>query len=195
MKRLYHQLLHHWGEPADFITFDKGVARTRGPQDLVHVAVWHPDPECDITSFNTLGMSERLMPGARYRAELNLGLRGGVVPSSDDIRAMARFLANLAAYPFLNALALDWRERLADPGSIPCFPGFTQLLLAPSLDGKGLEWFDPPDDNVKLLRAIPIGPYENHLLKAHGWQAFLAYADERHLDLFSPSRPLPPLAV
>jgi hypothetical protein len=67
-------------------------------------------------------------------------------------------------------------------------------MIAASLDGKGLERFAPPDDDVKLLRLIPITPRENHILTTHGRDSFMEYAEREAVDLFSPSRPITPLA-
>jgi hypothetical protein len=185
MKRLYRQLLRLWGEPDEIIVFDRAAAPS-APID-VHVALWHPDDDCDITSFNTLGMSECRMAGADYLAEVNLGIRGPRLPDS-TWRALAAFVANVACYPFEHDLKLDWWESLKHPGAIPGFPGFTQLLVAASLDGEGLEWFDVPDDDVKLLRLVPITPRENHLFTAHGRQSLLDYAHGEAVDLYSPLR-------
>ena len=182
MKRLYHQLMHCWGEAADILVFD---ARDRDPSlAVVHVAVWDATEDGDVTIFNTMGMSERRMPGADYFTEVNLGIRGAI--EEHDRRRLAAFLANVAEYPFCHARKLDWWERLSNPGNIPCFPGCTQLLLTPCLTDGGFSRFNPPDEEVKLLYATPTTSKENHILTVHGRQAFLDYLIEHELDLFAP---------
>jgi hypothetical protein len=96
MKRLYHQLVDRWGEPADLIIFDSAQAAQPGVLDAVHVAIWGPDEECEVATFFSLGMSEVLMPYADYRVELHLGRRGRL--SAGDRAALAHFVANLSEY-------------------------------------------------------------------------------------------------
>jgi hypothetical protein len=66
MKRLYHQLVDRWGEPADLTVFDGAQAAQRGVLDGVHVAIWWPDEECDVATFFSIGMSEVPMPNPDY---------------------------------------------------------------------------------------------------------------------------------
>jgi hypothetical protein len=187
MKRLYHQLVDRWGEPADLITFDGAQAAQPSVLDGVHVAIWRPDEECDVATFFSIGMSEAPMPNADYRVELHLGRRGAL--SADQIAALAHFVANLTEYPFMYRLKLDWWERIANPGCIPGFPECTQLLLAPDLgtdETDRLDHFAPPDDDVKILRVIPITLRENQILKEHGRAEFLDYWTESGIDIWSP---------
>ncbi|MBM4078029.1 MAG: suppressor of fused domain protein, partial [Planctomycetes bacterium] len=116
-----------------------------------------------------------------------LGKRGRL--SVDDSFALARFVANLTEYPFMYSLKLDWWERVANPGSIPGFPDCTQLLLAPDLGTAEMDRFDrfqSPDDDVRILRVIPITPRENYILKERGRVAFLDYWTESGIDIWSP---------
>jgi hypothetical protein len=186
MKRLYHHLVtHRWGEPTDLTVFDGSLARQPSALDQVHIAIWAP-PDDGVTTFFTLGMSEIPMPGQQYRVELTLGIRG---PVSSQLRAeLAGFLANITEYPFSNALALNWWERLANPGTIPGFPDCTQLLFAPmSVDPK-FETFGHPDEDVKVLAVIPITPSENHILKDHGVDAMLEHWETTGTDVFTPRK-------
>jgi hypothetical protein len=64
---------------------------------LVHVGTWPADERCDVTGFNTLGMSERSMPGADYYTELHMAVRGRL--GKDRQLGVAGFLANVAQYP------------------------------------------------------------------------------------------------
>jgi len=99
---------------------------------------------------------------------------------------LASFVANAAQYPFHWDRSVDAWERLANPGAIPLFPGCTQLLFAPSLGEEPFDTFAAPDDDVRLLYAIPVTPHENHLLAEHGREPFLSHVDEREIDLFAP---------
>ena len=185
MKRLYHYLVEHrWGEPTDLIIFDSERAAIPGALKQVHVGIWHPDDECDVTSFITLGMSELKMPRANYRAELTLGVRGSL--SAKNREQIPIFLANVAEYPFMYKRKLDWWECLADPGAIPGFPGCRKLLLAPMFGDETFDHFPEPDEDVRVLSCIPVTPKEGHILKEHGRCAFLDYWEESGVDLFAP---------
>jgi hypothetical protein len=187
MKRLYHHLVQHrWGEASDLIIFDRERAAIPGSLDQVHVGIWDPDGDCDVTSFMTLGMSELVMPGADYRAELTLGVRGAL--SVETRRQIPVFLANVSEYPFAQNLKLDWWERLANPGAIPAFPDCSQLLLAPMFGDDDFRHFPEPDSDVRVLSCVPITPKEAHILKEHGRGAFLDYWDESGVDVFAPRR-------
>jgi Suppressor of fused protein (SUFU) len=185
MKRLHHYLAEHrWGEPSDIVVYDGSRLQPPRTLDRVHVAIWDAGGDCDVTTYATLGMSENCLPGAEYRAELTLGCRGQLGPS--DRRGLATFVANVTEYPFMYGLKLDWWERLKDPGSIPAFPGCTQLLLAPMFGDDEFLYFPEPDNDVKMLSLVPITPQENHLLAEHGRQAFLDYWEQSGVDIFAP---------
>lgn len=187
MKRLYHHLVEHrWGEPTDVIVFDGREAATPGAHETVHVAIWDPDRNCNVTTLATLGMSERPMPSADYRVELTLGCRG--CQPAEQRRRLATFLANITEYPFMYDLKLDCWERLASPGAIPAFPDCTQVLFAPMLGDDDFRTFPEPDRDVKLLAVVPITPHENHILAEHGRESFLSYWEESGVDIFAPRK-------
>jgi len=184
MKRLYHSLIHRWGEPNDLIVFEREKAAVPGALEEIHISIWDPDADCDVTSFFSLGMSEKSMNGADYLAEVTLGCRGILEP---DTRSMiTALLANIVEYPFTYDLKLDWWERIRNPGPIPGFPSCTQLLVAPDLTDGTFDFFPSPDEDVKVLRIIPITPREGHVLKDHGCDAFLDYWAENEIDIFAP---------
>jgi hypothetical protein len=175
MKRLHQQLVERWGDADDIFDFREGL----------HVANWHAgEDEEDVTSFFTLGMSERRMKGADYLSELTLAVRGAI--SAKDRRNLAGFLADVAEYPWDWDRKLDVWERLVNPGTIPLFPDCPHLLLAPSFGEVPFNRFAAPDDDVKILYVIPITAKEGHLLKEHSRDAFLDHLEEHAIDLFSP---------
>jgi hypothetical protein len=184
MIRLYHELSRRLGgEPKDLWVYDPAALPQPHSEKLrLHnVMVWPADRRCDVTSFNTLGMSDRRMKGADYFAELHLGVRARL--KKKDREAVARFLVNVAEYPFHNDLKLDWWEVVSRPGTIPFFPGCRHLLLHPSLAVKGFDRIDDPDGPVKLLYVVPITPMERHLMVDHGREAFIRHAKTEGLDL------------
>src|SRR5262249_54537875 len=136
---------------------------------LIHVPAW-PAPlrptTCrqaagrrgarDVTLFNTLGMSERRMPGADYFTELHFAVRAPL--DKEQRLAVGGFLANLAESPFENRLKLDWWEVINNPGHIPGFSGCKHLLLHPRFAPDGTDTLEDPDGPVKLLYVVPITP-------------------------------------
>ena len=150
----------------------------------MEVAIWRPASWDDVTTLNTMGMSEKSMPGADYIVELNLACRRKL--SETDEQRLATLLANITQYPFAHNRKLDWWERLANPNGIPVFDNCTQILFAPSFADSDLSWLETPKQPVKLLHVIPITERENHILAAHGVEAFKTYLDEEGVDLFSP---------
>ena len=185
MIRLMQQLIAVMGEPQDLWVFDPHEVPGAASLDLrlIHVPVWPADATSDVTAFNTLGMSERPIPGADYCAELHLGIRGGL---DEPARAeVGRFLANLAQFPFHRSVELDWWELIREPGPIPSFPNCRHLLLHPRLAGDGIDVLDDPDGPVKLFYVIPITPLERRLMLERGRQAFQEHVRDRDIDLLT----------
>jgi Suppressor of fused protein (SUFU) len=184
MKRLYHQYRERLGDPLDLWVFDPADLPAP-PSTLTYknVAVWPADAECEVTSVLTLGMSDRLMPGTDYRTELHMGIRAPL--DKDQRLAMARFLANIAEYPFENARALDWWHVLLSPGRIPGFPGCPHLLFHPRLTDAGFDTVDDPEGQVKLLAVVPITPHERHLAVDHNKDALRDYWEKEGTDILA----------
>ena len=177
MKRIVGRLLERWGEPSHLLVLDGG------PLPFVQVAVWDADEACDVTSFNTLGASARKMPQADYFVEFHLAIRSAL--DAGQRQELAAFLAELATYPFQEGCRLDWGERVVDIGQIPQFSGCRDVFLMPSLVEQGLQTIADPDGLVKLLYVVPITPFENHLLKVHGIEAFEAHLEEQDIDILA----------
>jgi hypothetical protein len=184
MRRLFAHLEEDRGTPSDVIVYGPAPGTRPGALATLDVAIWDAPRADEVTTLCTVGMSERLMKGASYRVELRLDARGRW--TSRQRSALAVFLANVSEYPFMHDLRLDWWERLANPGPIPGFPGCTQVLLAPGLGSGAFERFPLPDDDVKVLRVVPITPHENQLLKLQGRDAFLEYRTRTGVDIFAP---------
>jgi hypothetical protein len=181
MIRLYHQLVAGLGEPEDLWVFDPTELPQPNKLRLTHVPVWPADESRDVTLFNTLGMSERRMQGADYFTELHFAVRSAL--DKDQRLQVARFLADVAEYPFQNNLKLDWWE-LINPGRpIPAFSGCKHLLLHPRLAPDGTDTLDDPDGPVKLLYLVPITPAERQLLLTRGRSAFLRQVEDNEIDL------------
>lgn len=168
MLALYHVLCREFGgEPEDLWVFDPAELDDPPPVLLLtHVAVWPADENCDVTTFHTLGMSERLMTGADYFAELHWAIRASL--TEDQRLRVAQRLADLAAYPFEHDLKLGWWEVIRQAGPLPQFDGCRHILLHPRLADEGFDEIEHPDGTIKVLYVVPITPLERHLILSHG---------------------------
>lgn len=183
MIRLHHRLRGVMGEPTDLFVFDASDSSRPLHLPLLHVPTWAADEHCDVTGLNTLGMSERQMPGADAFVELHLGFRGHL--DKGQRLDLARMLADVAEYPFENGLKLDHWEIIPEVSRIPVFAGCRHLLLHPRLAEGGIDRLEDEDGPVKLIYVVPITPYERHLLTAHGRSEFLRHVEEEDVDLLS----------
>jgi len=183
MKRLYHQLVDRWGEPTDLFVFDAREIEHPLCLPLLFVPTWVADEQCDVTAFNTLGMSNLRMKGADYFTELHFAYRGCL--SERRRLSVARKLADVAEYPFENTLKLDWWEIIPKTGEIPAFPGCRHLLLHTKFKKEGFDTIDDEEGLVKLLYVVPITPKERHIILKHGRDAFWDYIEGEGLDILA----------
>lgn len=185
MIALYHFLSREMGgEPEDLWVFNpEGLDDPPPFLRLTNVAVWPADENCDVTTFHTLGMSERLMKGADYFAELHWAIRAEL--TKDERLRVAQRLADLAAYPFQHDLKLDWWEVIRQAGPIPHFDGCRHVLLHPRFSEEGCDVIQHPDGTIRVLYVVPITPQERHLTVDHGREHLVNHWIEHGADLLS----------
>ncbi len=185
MARLYRRLCGRYGEePKDLWVYDPAEYDDPPPHlTLKHVMVWPAGRGCDVTSFQTLGMSDRPMPGADYSAELHMGVRARLRKAERE--RVARWLTNVAEYPFHHGRTLDWWHVMSNPGAIPHFPNCPHVILHPRLTGEGIDTIRDRGGLIKLLYVVPITPLERHLAVEHGKDALRDYWAERGIDVLS----------
>jgi hypothetical protein len=184
MKRLYHRCSELCGgEPEDLWVFDPLDFKEPPPPflGLTHVMAWPADEHCDVTSFQSLGMSDRRMTGADYFCEVHFALRARL--TEQERLEVARRIADVCAYPFQFDRKLDWWEVIRDPGRLPGFEGCQHLLLHPRLTPEGFDQIEDPDGIVKVLHLVPITPLERQLLLEHGRRALQEYLAENEIDV------------
>ena len=190
MVRLYHhfsQLLG--GEPADLWVYEPRAGQPIPDQPptnrptLKNVMVWPADDRTSVTTFQTLGVSDRKIPGTDYSAELHMGIRA-FLPKPERER-VSRFLANVAEYAYDHRRTLDWWHVIGNPGEIPHFPGCKHLMLHPRFTEEGFDTVPDADGAVKVFFVVPITPLERHLLVDHGRDSFIDHLVEKEIDLFS----------
>lgn len=190
MIRLYHRFSELLGgEPVDLWVYEPRAGQPIPDQPptnrptLKHVMVWPADDEVDVSTFQTIGMSERTIPDADYSAELHMGIRAFL--RKPERERVSRYLANVAEYAFDHQRALDWWHTVSNPGEIPHFPGCKHLMLHPRFTEEGFDTVPDADGVVKVFFVVPITPLERHLLVDHGRDEFIDYVADKEIDLFS----------
>jgi hypothetical protein len=182
MKALYHHFTEKWGEPEHLIWFDPNQAGRKCALEKIHIGVWPSDEECDVNSFVSFGMSEVEMggSGSSNRAELQFAIRGNL--TNEEIHEVARFLANVAEYPFANNLTLDWWHSLGDSGKVPCFPEVSKILFRPSFSDSACSDATYQNETIKFLFIVPLTEEESHIITVHGPEAYENYMEENGFD-------------
>jgi hypothetical protein len=185
MKRLYHHFIERYGEPKDVWVFDPAEFKEPAPPflGLTHVMAWPADRHCDVTTFQSLGMSDRRMKGARYFAEVHWGIRAKL--KKQQRLEVARRIADVCAYPFQYDRKLDWWEVIKNPGPLPGFEGCKHLLLHPKLAAQAEDRIKDEDGLIKLLFLVPITPQERHLIVDHGRDALTDHLSANEVDVLS----------
>lgn len=181
VREVHNEHLAYFGEPDESIVFDSPPPLDDSFPDRMDVFIWQPTEDCDVTTFATIGMADRPMQGAEHRAELHLGIRA--VLDAAQRKKVARFMANVAMYPFYHRTHLDWWHRLRDPGVIPEFPSCSTLFFHPKFVEDGWDTINTEEGVVKLLNIIPTLQAEYDLGSA---QKMVEYLAEHEVDLLAP---------
>jgi len=185
VRAVYFAHLEHFDEPDHSIRFGDGTVR-EGKEHfppVIDVMLWRANDSCDITTFATIGMSERPLTGAKHRAEIHFSIRATL--SETDEHKVALFLANLATYPFHYGTHLDWWHSVRDPGTIPLFSEGMSVLFHPRFVDDGWDTIVHEGQTVKLLNAIPITQEERQLKNDSGLNALFEVWEKLNLDLFA----------
>jgi hypothetical protein len=178
---VYREHLEHFGEPDDSIVFDNPPPPDDTFPARVEVLIWHPAEDCDVTTFATIGLADRPMEGVTHRAELHFGIRAHLAP--EEHRRVARFMANVAMYPFYHHTHFDWWHRMRAPGAIPQFPSCSTLFFHPKFVSEGWDTIEFGDFEIRLLNLIPTMQAEYELGSV---DVMLDYLAEREVDLLLP---------
>jgi hypothetical protein len=183
-KAVYGDFIERFGEPDLALMYDEHSAKAATPLHLENVMVmaWRPTDDLEMTTFATVGMSARDVPGASHRLELVFSI--GVRLDEDTESRATRFLANMAQYPWDHERALDWWHILRNPGPIPGFPGCSAILFHPKFVESGCDHVHFGETTVHLLNVVPITELERQrAVKDHPQRLMQALRDDG-VDLF-----------
>jgi hypothetical protein len=184
VKTVYNEYISYFGEP-DLSTRFGGNEPEKEESHLpgiIDVFVWLADEEVDITTFATIGMSDKPMKGTNFRAELHFSIRGTL--TENEISTVSVFMANVAVYPFIQDVYFDWLQLLSNPGEIPCFDKATSLLFHPAFVENGWDKINTDEQDVKILNLVPITEDERILMKQEGFGALARHFEQSNIDLF-----------
>jgi hypothetical protein len=153
LQAIFRERDRNWGPEDDAFTFDAGPG---GPGlERVDVFVYRASEQVPMTTFATIGMAAREMPGGE-RAELHCAVRGPVHPELES--AIAVQLANVACFPWQERVTrgLDWGHVVPLSHDFPGFPGCQALFLSGPLTPQSWDYIDAGDHRVKVVNAVPI---------------------------------------
>jgi hypothetical protein len=153
IRQVYREHLERFGEPDDAVTYEDDE-QSYGRPSRVDIVVWRQCAEVDVTIFSTIGMAAFPMLGAGHRAELHFTIRRDVDRAT--VEAVSKFLANLAAHPFLNSTFFDWWHKLHYSRQIPLFRDATAVLFHPRFVNTGWDMIKFNGVLVKILNVVPI---------------------------------------
>ena len=183
--KIYREHVEHFGEPDKSIRFG-GETCIKGEEhipSLIDIFIWLPDKDIDITTFATIGMSDKPMNGTEYRVELHFAIRKNL--RENEISKISAFLANLAVYPFLRNTFFDWYHILSNPLEIPNFKTANTILFLPAFVENGWDTIQFDKQTIKILNAVPITNVEKEIVKNEGVDALYSYFETERIDIFT----------
>ncbi len=183
VKEVYHEHIRKFGEPALSLRYDNPPSYDENVYpSYIDVMVWPPEEDINITTFATIGMSEKVMPGCEHRAELHFAVEGAL--DEELTNQITMFMANVSLYPFMNTTYFDWWHTLPNINRIPGFPSAASLLFHPAFVKDGWDIICTSEGHVKILNLVPITKEEHALFREKGINFMLDYIDENEISFF-----------
>jgi len=185
VRQVYKEHISKFGEPSSSIRYDN-------PPHLddeiypscIEVMVWDADEEVKVTTFATIGMSEKEMVGVNYRAELHFSIEGKL--ENKAVNVITKFMANIAVYPFINSTYFDWWHTLPNVNNIPEFKSECGLLLHPAFVDDGWDMICTEESHVKIINLVPLIKSECNIATEKGIDCLLDYMVENEVNYFKP---------
>ena len=147
LRDIFRARKERWGDDDDGFTFER-------PDERLDVFVYRSNDEIPMTTFATVGMAARTLPGTDERAELHLARRGRVSPEEEN--AIAVQPANLASHPWENDTSFAWGHLVGLQREFPTFFGCHAVFLGgPFVEG-GWDVIDTAEGSVRILNVVPI---------------------------------------
>ncbi len=176
---VFEEHVSRYGEPDFHFSFGKNSLQTL---DFLDVFVWEPDQENPMTTFSTMGMSEKKFFEKDYRSEIHWTIRGFV---EEKIKQrITEFLVKLAEWPFLKNIHFDYWHILPNL-NIPGFPNSSAILFHPALHEGGWDHSHFGGEQIRILNIIPITESEFQMAQTLGVRGMLNYLYESKTDIFS----------
>lgn len=179
LRAVFRDLRQLYGPADDVFVFENGP----GPIGHIDVLVYRPTGRVAVTTFATVGMAEGELPGRGGRAELRFSWTGPLAPEREE--ALARLLANFAAYPWLTDQHLDWGHLMTLEEDFPGFPGARTVLFAGPLFPDAQDVLEAEDVTVRILNVVPLTDPETTRARTMRSGFFLAELTDE-VDLFAP---------
>ncbi len=184
---LFEEHILQYGEPDLYYRFDQNNSSISNVLPYLDVFVWEATEEVPVTTFSTVGMSDRAMDGAAFRCEIHFTVRGSL--NEEECAEVAAFLANLAAYPFLQSTHFDHYHLVSPAVSIPKFHACRWGLFHPAFGQDGWDSTEYQGTVIKILNFVPLTETEVEMSKAKGVNAMLDWMYDRKVDIFT-DRPI-----
>jgi hypothetical protein len=172
----------NYGEPDMHYPFDPVMVDGQPVVERLDVFVWRPNTEVPMTTFSTIGMSGKKMPGVDHRCEIHFTVRGRLTENEES--ETARVLANLAVYPFLQKTYFDYWHilpHLEMPKFFKCSAG----IFHPAFTKDGWDTIESQNDKIKILNLVPITPQERATAQTAGVSPMLNALYDHRVDIFS----------
>jgi len=180
---VFEEHILNYGEPDLFYRFDATNSGIGDVLPYLDVFVWEATEEVPVTTFSTVGMADRAMVGTDFRAELHFTIRG--TRTDEDCSEVASFLANLAAYPFLQSTFFDYYHLVCPAVAIPHFGSCRWGLFHPSFSDGGWDAVVYKGTAVRLFNFVPLTDTEVEMAKSKGVHALLNWMYDQDVDIFS----------
>jgi hypothetical protein len=186
LRHVFSEHTEYYGDPDMHYPLDAAIVHGEPIIDRLDIFVWHPNDENPMTTFSTVGMSDKSMHGCDHRSEIHLSVRGNLSEKAES--AVSAYLANLAVFPFLNHTFFDYWH-VVPHLRLPHFSRCSWGLFHPALTKNGWDTIGFGDLKIKLLNLIPITTEENEMAKSSGVNKLLDHLYDNHKDIFSDRTP------
>ena len=182
--KVYQEHLALFGEPSSSLKF-----KTPAGNDLdrcpgyIEVLVWSPDEELSMTTFATIGMSDKTIGDSEHRAELHFAVHDKLDDQMTD--KISQFMAEVALSPFVSNTQADWWKILPDL-QVPGFPSASCVLFHPAFVKDGWDLIESGERQVKILNLVPLTKEEFTISQEKDLTAMLNHMYDNKINFFKP---------